>query len=173
MPGDERVRLLIGEEVDFSVIAGSLNITDEKVNEVNELIKKELAERARVAALLEKVADKSTEEKVRHLYGTDVSEALIIEMAGVGQGDIDVVKKALEEELKEKQRLAEEEAARKPETAVIEESFRVLHLKLCLQTAMTTMSEISPTTMSVPLVFSRHPPISFYPPWGFCRFSSE
>ena len=113
LPGDEGIRLLIGEEVDFPVISSSLDITDEKVNEVNELIKKERAERARVATLLEKVADKSNEEKVRHLYNNDVSEALIIEMAGVGQGDIDAVKKALEEELKEKQRLAEEEAARK------------------------------------------------------------
>ena len=113
MPGDEGIRLLIGEEVDFSVIAGSMDITDEKVNEVNELIKKERAERARVATLLEKVADKSNEEKIRHLFDNDVSEELIIEMAGVAQGDIDAAKKALEEELKEKQRLAEEEAARK------------------------------------------------------------
>jgi hypothetical protein len=66
-----------------------------------------------VASLLEKVADKTNEEKVRHLYEKDVSEELIVEMAGVDQGVLDAVKKAMEAELKEKQRLAEEEAARK------------------------------------------------------------
>jgi len=80
---------------------------------VNEQIKKERAERARVVALLEKVADKSKEEKVRHLFDNDVSEELIIEMAKVDQAAIDAVKKAMEDEIKEKQRLAEEEAARK------------------------------------------------------------
>ena len=42
---------------------------------------------------------------------------MIIEMAEVEQGDIDAVKKAMEEELKEKQKLAEEEAARKKKEA--------------------------------------------------------
>jgi hypothetical protein len=63
------------------------------------------------------VADKSNEEKVRHLFDKDVAEALIIDMAGVDQGVIDAVKKAMEEEIKEKQRLAEEEAARKKKEA--------------------------------------------------------
>jgi hypothetical protein len=66
-----------------------------------------------VATLLAAVADKSDEEKVRHLVEKDVSEALIIEMAKVDQGAIDATKKAMEDEIKEKQRLAEEEAARK------------------------------------------------------------
>jgi len=59
------------------------------------------------------VADKSNEEKIRHLIDKDVSEELIIEMADVDQGAIDAVKQAMEAEIKEKQRLAEEEAARK------------------------------------------------------------
>lgn len=113
LPDDEGIRLLIGEEIDFPVITRALEITDEKLEEVNEQIKKERAERARVASLLEKVADKSNEEKVRHLFDSDVSEDLIMEMAEVDQGVLDAVKKAMEEELKEKQRLAEEEAARK------------------------------------------------------------
>ena len=117
LPGDDGIRLLIGEKVDFQVITKAMEITDEKLNEVNELIKKELAERARVAGLLEAVADKSNDEKVRHLFDNDVSEALIIEMANVDQAAIDAVKKAKEEELKEKQRLAEEEAARKKKEA--------------------------------------------------------
>ncbi len=113
LPDDQGIRLLIGEGVDFGVITSRLEITDEKLNEVNEQIKKERAERARVASLLEKVGDKSDEERVRYLIDNDVAEALIIEMAGVDQGVIDAVQKAMEEELKEKQRLAEEEAARK------------------------------------------------------------
>ncbi len=113
MQGDEGIRYLIEEEVDFQVITNALEISEEKLDEVNEQIKKERAERARVATLLEAVADKPNEEKVRHLFDNDVSEALIIEMAKVDQADIDAAKKAMEEELKEKQRLAEEEAARK------------------------------------------------------------
>jgi hypothetical protein len=110
---DQGIRLLIEEEVDFQVITKGLGITGEKLEQVNEQIKKERAERARVASLLEKVADKTNEEKVRHLFDKDVSEELIMEMAKVDQGVLDAVKKAMEEELKEKQRLAEEEAARK------------------------------------------------------------
>ena len=110
---DQGIRLLIEEEVDFQVITKGLGITEEKLEQVHEQIKKERAERARVASLLEKVADKTNEEKVRHLFDKDVSEELIMEMAKVDQGVLDAVKKAMEEELKEKQRLAEEAAARK------------------------------------------------------------
>jgi hypothetical protein len=110
---DQGIRMLIEEAVDFQVITQALDITDEKLEEVNELIKKERAEIARVKELLEKVADKSNEEKIRYLFDNDVTEALMIEIGGVTQGDIDAAKKAMEEELKEKQRLAEEEAARK------------------------------------------------------------
>ena len=50
---------------------------------------------------------------MRYLIDNDVAEALIIEMAEVDQSAIEAAQKAMEEELKEKQRLAEEEAARK------------------------------------------------------------
>ncbi len=113
LPDDQGIRMLIEDGVDFGVITGALGITDEKLDAVHEQIKKERAEKARVATLLEKVADKTDEERVRHLIEKDVSEALIIEMAKVDQGVIDAVNKAMEEEIKEKQRLAEEEAARK------------------------------------------------------------
>lgn len=113
MQDDLGIRMLIEEDVDFPVITQAMDITDEKLEEVNEQIKKERAEKARVEGLLEKVADKSNEEKVRFLYDNDVAEELMIELGGVTQGDIDAAKKAMEEELKEKQRLAEEEAARK------------------------------------------------------------
>ena len=113
LPGDKGIRLLLTENVASKVITDKLEITDQTLAEVKAEIKKELAERDRVATLLEKVADKSSEEKVRHLFDNNVSEALIIEMAKVDQSVIDAVKMALEEELKQKQRLAEEEAARK------------------------------------------------------------
>lgn len=113
LPGDEGIRLLLKEEVDSGIIVEAMEITDEKLDQVKEAIKQERAERARVAKLLEAVKDQSDEEKVKHLLENDVSEALIIEMAKVDQGAIDAANKAMEEELKEKQRLAEEEAARK------------------------------------------------------------
>ena len=117
MSGDDGIRLLIKEQVASKVIIGALEISDEKLKQVRAEIKKELAERERVATLLEAVAGKSDEEKVRHLFEKNVSAELIIEMAKVDQGVIDAAKKAMEEELKEKQRLAEEEAARKKAAA--------------------------------------------------------
>lgn len=117
LPGDEGIRLLVEEEIDHPVIISALEITEEKLKEVIAQIEKERAERARVAALLEKVADKTEEEKVRHLIDNNVAEALILEMAKVDKGVIEAVNKAMEEELKEKQRLAEEEAERKRKEA--------------------------------------------------------
>jgi len=113
LPGDESIRLLIKEKVASQVITGALEISDEKLKQVKAEIKKELAERERVATLLEAVAGKSDEEKVKHLFEKNVSVELIIEMAKVDQSVIDAAKQAMEEELKEKQRLAEEEAERK------------------------------------------------------------
>jgi hypothetical protein len=113
LPGDEGIRLLITKKVAPEVITNALNITADKLKQVNAEMEKERAERARVTKLLEAVAGKSNEEQVRHLFENNVAEALIMEMAGVDQGAIDGVKQAMEAELKEKQRLAEEEAARK------------------------------------------------------------
>ena len=111
--GDEGIRYLIEEKVEPEVITSALDITQEKLDEVNAQIAAERAERARVAGLLEKVEGKSDEEKVRHLFDNNVSEELIIEMAGVDQSAIEGAKKAMEEELKEKERLAAEAAAKK------------------------------------------------------------
>jgi len=113
MPDDQGIRLLIEEEVAPEVITSALDISDEKLQQVNAEIEKERAERGRVAKLLEAVEGKSNEERVKHLFENDVSEALIIEMAQVDQDAIGAVKKAMEEELKEKQRLEAEAAARK------------------------------------------------------------
>ena len=117
LPDDEGIRFLIGEKVADEVITNALSITEEKLGEVHTQIKKEKAELARVATLLEAVEGKSNEEKVKHLIENSVSENLIIEMAKVDQGVIDSVKQTMEAELKEQQRLAEEEAARKKEEA--------------------------------------------------------
>ncbi len=117
MSGDDGIRMLLEDEVAEEAIVSGLEISQEKLEEVKDMIKQERAERARVEGLLEKVADKSDEEKVRHLFDNDVAEALIVEIAGVDQAAIDGAKKAMEEELKEKQRLAEEEAARKKKEA--------------------------------------------------------
>ena len=57
------------------------------------------------------------EDRIKHLIDKDASDALIMEIAGVDQAALDSAKKAMEEELKEKQRLAEEEARKKAEAA--------------------------------------------------------
>lgn len=113
LPENGGIRLLIEEGLDFPVIVKALETTEEKLEQVNEQIKAERAERDRAASLIEKVAGKSDEEKIRYLFDNDVSEELIMEMAEVEQSAVEAAKKAMEEELKEKQRQAEEEAARK------------------------------------------------------------
>ena len=117
LPDDEGIRFLIEEQVASEVITKALDISGEKLEQVNTEMEKERAERAKVAKLLEAVEGKPDEEKVKHLLTNNISEELIIEMAKVDQGAIDGVKQAMEEELKEKQRLAEEEAARKKAAA--------------------------------------------------------
>jgi hypothetical protein len=117
LPDDEGIRLLIEEEVAPEVITSSLEITEEKLKQVNTDMENERAERTRVEKLLEAVEGKSDEEKVKHLFENNVSEELIIEMAKVDQGAIDSAKQAMEAELKEKQRLEEEAAAKKKAAA--------------------------------------------------------
>jgi hypothetical protein len=117
MPGDEGIRLLIAEKVEPEVLTSAMDITGEKLEEVNKAIAAELAEKARVTTLLEAVEGKSADEKAKHLLSNNVAEELIIEIAKLDQGAIDGAKQAMEEELKEKQRLAEEEAAKKKAAA--------------------------------------------------------
>ena len=113
MSENEGIRYLIGEQVTREYIIRKLGISEETLAGVESEIAKEKAERARVAGLLEKVEDKSDLEKVKHLITNEVAEELIVEMAGVDKGAIDDAKKAMEEEIKEQQRLAEEAAAKK------------------------------------------------------------
>ena len=117
LPDDEGIRLLIEEQVAAEVITNAMDITGEKLEQVNTEMEKERAERDRVATLLEAAEGKSDEEKVKHLFANNVSEELIIEMAKVDQDAINGAKQAMEAELKEKQRLEEEAAARKKEAA--------------------------------------------------------
>jgi len=113
LAGDARIRFLLAENVAHAVIISAMEITEADLEAVLDAIKKEQAEKERVMTLLGAVDGKGSQEKVRHLIDNNVAEALIIELGGFEQGDIDAVKKSMEEELKEKQRLAEEEAARK------------------------------------------------------------
>jgi len=113
LDGDGGVRFLIGGGVAADVIVGRMGITREEFDRVMAAVEAERAERARVAQLLQAAESKPAAERIRHLITSDVSDELIIEMAGVGQSAIDDVKWAMEEEIAEKARLAEEAAAKK------------------------------------------------------------
>lgn len=117
LAGDEGIRLLIQEKVAPEVITSALDITGEKLKQVNADMEKERAERARVAALLKSVEGKSRKEKIKYLFENDVSEKLMIEMAQVDQDTINEVKQAMEAEQREQQRLKEEVAAKKRQEA--------------------------------------------------------
>lgn len=113
MDGDKGIRCLLAEQVDGAVIIERLGISQEALDKVVAAVAAEAAERDRVAGLLEAAGDASDEEKVKLLLNKAVSEDLILEMAGVDQAVLAAAQKAMEEELKEKQRLAEEAAAQK------------------------------------------------------------
>lgn len=113
LPGDKSIRFLITEKIAPDVIISELEITRERLAEVNALIAAEEAERNRVKELLDEVKDKTDDEKIKHLINKNVTDELIIEVGKFDQKAIDKTKKSMEEEIKEKQRLAEEEAERK------------------------------------------------------------
>ncbi len=111
--GDPGIRLLIGEDVESAVIIERLVIAEDEFARVNSAVEAERAERARVQGLIQEVQDKTDEDKVKHLISGNVTDELILELGGFDQGLIGSVRQSMEEEMKEKQRLAEEEAARK------------------------------------------------------------
>jgi hypothetical protein len=117
LAGKEGIRYLIKENVASEAITNALEITADTLAEVNAEIEAERAERARVTGLIEKVAGKTDGEKIKFLFDNNVTEELMIEIAGVDQAGIDASKKAMEEELKEKERLAAEAAAKKKAAA--------------------------------------------------------
>jgi hypothetical protein len=111
--GEPGIRFLLEEAIAPSDIIESMGISQEELDRVNAAVEAERAERARVVSLLEEVADGSDEEKATHLLGNEVADDLIVELGGVEQSAVDGARKAMEAELAEKKRLAEEEAARK------------------------------------------------------------
>ena len=117
MAGDQGVRYLIDRGVPKATIIGALDIAETAYDEVTAAIAAEQAEIARVQGLLHEVEDKPTEEKARHLVTNDVSDENIVKLAGIDQATIDAAKLAMEEELREKQRLAEEAAEAKRKAA--------------------------------------------------------
>ena len=117
LPDDEGIRLLIEQGMAFPVIVDRMEITEEKLAAVNAAIEKERAARAKVEGLLAAVADKGEADKVRYLFDHDISEKMIVAVAHIQQSVIDAVKQAMEAELQEKQRLAEEAAAQKKAAA--------------------------------------------------------
>lgn len=107
------IRYLMGYELTPAVIVSALDITQERYNQEVAAMEAEQKRKAQVKSLLDAVALKPEEERIRHLINHDVADEWIIEIAGAEQVSIDNVRKSMEEELKEKKRLAEEEAARK------------------------------------------------------------
>jgi hypothetical protein len=117
MSESEGIRYLITGEIHSDVIIKSLGISQERFDQEIAAIEAEKAEKARVQALFDTVADKPETERIKHLITKNVSDELIIEIAGVDQNVINDVKKSMEEELREKERLAAEEAAKKAAAA--------------------------------------------------------
>ncbi len=111
--GDPGVRYLITAGVEIEVITEALGITRADYDRVDAEMAAERAERKRVRGLLDEAVDKTGDERIKHLIDNDVADGLILEIAEVEQSALDGVKKAMEAELAEKKRLAEEEAARK------------------------------------------------------------
>jgi len=110
---EDGVRFLITEKIVADVITAALGIGEDEYQRVKAAMEAELAERRRVTTLLETVADQPDDARIKTLIDGNVADELMIELAAVDQGAIDGVKQAMEEELKERQRLADEEAARK------------------------------------------------------------
>ena len=111
---DKGVRYLIENDVAEETILDRLGIDQAKLDAVKEAIAAELAEIARVKGLLAEVEGQDDVTRTKHLITKDVSQEDIVSIAGLGQDLIDQANKAMEEEIKEKQRLAAEaEAAKK------------------------------------------------------------
>jgi hypothetical protein len=109
----EGIRYMIDSGIATDVILESLAVTQERYDQEVAAIKAEEAKKQKVRSLLEAVADKPEEERIKHLINNEITDELILEIAEVEQGSIDSVRQSMEEELKEKQRLAEEAAAKK------------------------------------------------------------
>lgn len=117
LAGEAGIRFLIEEDVDSGIIIERLGIAQEEFGRVNAAVEAERAERDRVRGLIHEVQDKSDEDKIKHLISSNVTDELILEIGGYDEGLIAGARQAMEEEMKERQRLADEEAARKKAAA--------------------------------------------------------
>jgi len=113
LPGEQGIRYLISESFEPQVIMEALGVSEEEYKSVKSKVDTELAEKARVQELFAAVEDASEEDKIKHLLNKNAADELITEIGGIKQSAIDVVKKAMEEELAEKKRKEEELAAKK------------------------------------------------------------
>jgi len=113
LEGDAGIRYLYEAEVAPEVVTDAMGIPEEKYEEVKATVDAERAEIARVEGLVAPMGDKSDEDKVKALFAQNVSDDLIVSIAGIDADVVEGVRKAMEEELAEQKRLAEEEAARK------------------------------------------------------------
>jgi hypothetical protein len=111
---DKGTRYLIENKVIEPVILERMEIDQATLDGVKAAIAAELAEIEHVKSLLKEVEGEDEITRAKHLITKDVAEASILEIAGIGQDVIDQANKAMEEEIKEKARLAAEaEAAKK------------------------------------------------------------
>jgi hypothetical protein len=113
LPGESGIRYLISESFEAQAIMEALGISEEEYKSVKSKAGAELAEKARVQELFGAVEDASEEDKIKHLLSNSAADELITEIGGIEQSAIDVVKKAMEEELAEKKKKEEELAAKK------------------------------------------------------------
>jgi hypothetical protein len=113
-PEDKAIRYLIENDVAESTIIARMEIDEAKLQAVKDAIAAELAEIEHVKSLLKDVEGQDDVARAKYLIQKDVVEASILNIAGIGQDIIDEANKAMEEEIKEKARLAAEaEAAKK------------------------------------------------------------
>ena len=109
---------MIENEVAEATIMQRLEIDEAKLEAVKEAIAAELAEIARVEGLLKDVDGQADDTRAKHLITKDVADDAIIAIAGISQDVIDEAKKSMEEEIREKERLAAEaEEAKKAAAA--------------------------------------------------------
>ena len=113
LSGEEGIRYMISASFESQSIIEALDISEDDYNSVKSKVDAELAEKTRVQDLLNTMADVSEEDKIKQLLNKNVSDDLIIEIGGIGQPAIDVVKKSMEEELAKKKKEEEERAAKK------------------------------------------------------------
>ncbi|MDY7035058.1 MAG: hypothetical protein SV375_02675 [Thermodesulfobacteriota bacterium] len=113
LSGEQGIRYLISESFETQVIMEALGVSEDEYKNVKSKVDTEIAEKTRVQELFAAVEDGSEEDRIKHLLNNNAADELITEIGGINQSAIDVVKKAMEEELAEKKRKEEELAAKK------------------------------------------------------------